>query len=144
MQIFLPFVQRILNTMVHTTLGVSPSQLLFGDALNHDTHFLIPPPTKTSDPVTYQDKIAILLEGQKRLLELAQKNQIDMDEFNLIKRVEGTPAYFPLNSYVLAEYEQTLGNVTMKPSKLHTQLHGPYRVVSRQGNVYTLEHLVTH
>jgi hypothetical protein len=32
----------------------------------------------------------------------------------------------------------------MKPSKLHTQLHGPYRVVSRQGNVYTLENLVTH
>jgi hypothetical protein len=143
-QIFLPFVQRILNTMVHTTLGVSPSQLLFGDALNHDTHFLIPPPTKTSDPVTYQDKIAILLEGQKRLLELAQKNQIDMDEFNLIKRIEGEPTYFPLNSYVLAEYEQKLGDVTMKPSKLHTQLHGPYRVVSRQGNVYTLENLVTH
>lgn len=42
---------------------------------------------------------------------------------------------FPINSYVLAEYE------TQVPSKLRTPLHGPYRVVARVGNVYTIENL---
>jgi hypothetical protein len=34
--------QRILNTMTHTSLGVSPSMMLYGGIVNHDTHFLTP------------------------------------------------------------------------------------------------------
>ena len=45
---------------------------------------------------------------------------------------------FPINSYVLAEYE------TRKPSKYQTNLHGPYRVISAKGSIYTLENLITH
>ena len=36
-----------------------------------------------------------------------------------------------------------LGYETQKTSKLHTNRHGPYRVVNRIGNIYTCEHLVT-
>ena len=41
-QLYLPLAQRILNTMIHTSLGVSPSQMLYGGMVNHDTHFLTP------------------------------------------------------------------------------------------------------
>ena len=47
----------------------------------------------------------------------------------------------PINSYVLAKYENK------KPSKFHTNLHGPYRIISKQRAVYTIytvENLVTH
>ena len=46
--------------------------------------------------------------------------------------------HFPINSYVLVEYE------TRKATKLHTKRHGPYRVVNHIGTVYTLENLVTN
>ena len=36
-QLYLPLAQRILNTMTHTSLGVSPSMMLYGGLVNHDT-----------------------------------------------------------------------------------------------------------
>ena len=60
-------------------------------------------------------------------------------QFNNRSYIEVTfLTYFPIDSYVLAQYE------TYKDSKLHTKRHGPYRVVNRIGTVYTLENLVTN
>jgi hypothetical protein len=32
---YLPLVQRIMNASVHTTLGVSPAELVFGNAISN-------------------------------------------------------------------------------------------------------------
>lgn len=79
--------------------------MLYGGMVNHDTHFLTP--YYKQEPKSPSEHITKLLEAQE----------------------------FPINSYVLAEYE------TQIPSKLRTPLHGPYRVVARVGNVYTIENL---
>ena len=50
-----------------------------------------------------------------------------------------SPTDFPINSYVLAEYE-----VGRKSDKSSFPKHGPYQVVSKQGSVYTVRHLVTN
>ena len=39
---FLPLVQRIMNANVHSAIGVSPAQLLFGNAVHLETHLLLP------------------------------------------------------------------------------------------------------
>lgn len=133
----LPYVQRIMNTQVHTSIGVSPSQLIFGNAINHDTHFLTEP--KTDSTVrTYHKKIEQLYTSQERLLRVAQKTQEDLDNFHIAQRDSGKETHFPVNSYVLASYE------TRKSSKFQTNRHGPYRVISHNGPIYTLENLVTH
>ena len=46
---------------------------------------------------------------------------------------------FPINSYVLVNYE---GEDNKPPSKLHTYLRGPLRVVNYNGPIYTLQNLV--
>ena len=36
----LPLIQRILNSQVNQRTGVSPTQIIFGNAINHDSHIL--------------------------------------------------------------------------------------------------------
>ncbi len=132
-----PYVQRILNTQIHSSIGVSPSQLIFGDAINHDAHFLMEPKRDDVEH-TYHDSIAQLYANQERLLQVARQTQSELDNFHLAQREKGEITSFPINSYVLAEYE------TSRPSKFTTNLHGPYRVVNVTGSVYTLQNLVTN
>jgi hypothetical protein len=39
---YLPLVQRILNSEVHDRIGVSPAQLLYGNAINLDHGIFLP------------------------------------------------------------------------------------------------------
>ena len=110
--------------------------MLYGGMVNHDTHFLTP--YYKQEPKSPNEHIKKLLEAQELLLKTALKTQQNLDEFNIKKREVHEVTYFPINSYVLAEYE------TQIPSKLRTPLHGPYRVVARVGNVYTIENLLTY
>ena len=133
----LPYIQRIMNTSIHSSIGVSPSQLIFGGCINHDAHFLNEP-TQNDNQVTYHDAIKNLYDQQERLLHIARTNQHELDSFHIAQRTPGEISSFPINSYVLAEYE------TSKPSKFSTNKHGPYRVISNIGPIYTLENLITH
>ena len=70
-QLYLPLAQRILNTMIHTSLGVSPSEMLYGGMVNHDTHFLTTYYKK--QPKSPSEHITKLLEAQELLLKTALK-----------------------------------------------------------------------
>ena len=37
----LPLVQRIINSSVHDSIGVSPAQIIFGDSLNLNRGFIV-------------------------------------------------------------------------------------------------------
>ena len=135
---YLPFVQRILNTQVKTSTGISPTEMIFGNSVNHDLHFLTAPgPTKRDDPP--HEHVKKLMAAQERIIQIAQKNQEEHDIYVIASRSKDSShtTTFPINSYVLVQYE------TQKSSKLHTKLHGPYRVVNHIGTIYTCEHLVT-
>ena len=134
----LPFPQRIMNTMEHSVLKISPSQLLFGNSLDHDVHF-ISRPKENSSAFKYSDHLEHLLEMQERFLNIARRNQLEDDRLKIAKRQIDKEANFPINSYVLAEYE-----TGRKPDKLSFPKHGPYQVVGRQGSAYTVRHLVTN
>jgi hypothetical protein len=134
----LPYVKRIMNSQIHTSIGVSPSQLVFGNSVNHDVNILIPRENKETG--TYSDYYDNLLKVQSQLISVAQNQQHKLDAFHVAQRTPESLTEFPINSYVLCEYE------VKKPSKYHTNLHGPYRVVNvnRNKTVYTVQHLITN
>ena len=116
---------------------VSPSQTVFGNSIDHDVHFVVAPKGNSTE-FKYIDRIEQMLKTQERLLNIARKNQLSDDRLKIAKRQIDEETNFPINSYVLAEYE------TKKPDKASFSKHGPYQVVSKQGAVYTVRHLVTN
>jgi len=135
---YLPLVQRIMNASVHTTIGVSPAQIVFGNSVSLDRNLLSIP---SEGPVAASAHISDLLQAQSEIIGIAQKNQIETDQFHIAQRGGNSITEFPINSYVLVNYE---GDDHRPPSKLHTHLRGPLRVVNFSGPVYTLQNLVTN
>ena len=70
-----------MNTMEHSVLKISPSQLLFGNSLDHDAHF-ISHPKENSSAFKYSDHLEHLLEMQERFLNIARSNQLEDDRLN--------------------------------------------------------------
>ena len=99
----LPFAQRIMNTMEHEVLKVSPSQIIFGSSIDHDVH-LITQPEHNSSEFNYSSKIQHMLEMQQKFLDIARQNQLQDDRLKLARRQIDKETDFPINSYVLAEY----------------------------------------
>jgi hypothetical protein len=79
--------------------------------------------------------------AQQEIIEIALRNQSDRDQFHIAKNGGKDITEFPINSYVLVNYE---GDGHKPPSKLHTFLRGPLRIVNRSGPIYTLQNLVTN
>eukprot|EP00981_Chlorochromonas_danica_P010823 scaffold3427_cov194-Ochromonas_danica.AAC.1 len=92
----LPLVQRIMNAQVREMLGVSPAEILYGNALNLHRGLL---PTENgqverTQPIsrlsTYMHN---LIETQRRLIEVAQEKQLAHDSFKMSHRhVNAFPA----------------------------------------------------
>ena len=139
----LPLVQRILNSQVHGVLKVSPAQILFGNALHLDRGLLFPPLEAPNQPVTLSDHVRDLVHDQLELIKIAQRNQQAEDLFHLASVDPEEHTVYPINSYVLASYRsRELGSGA--PSKLHMPLRGPFQVVARSGDEYTIQDLLTH
>jgi leucyl aminopeptidase len=121
---YLPLVQRILNASVHKSIGVSPSQIVFGNAVNLDRQIL-PLPDEISNPTSYKEYLQDMMKAQSEILRIAKKSQQETDDFEIAKRVASNKrkfgneevTEFPINSYVLVNYE---GEDNTPPSKLHT------------------------
>jgi hypothetical protein len=147
--IILPLVQRIINSMVHSTTGVSPAQVIFGNAVDLDKVVLIPELQGSVDenvvPPSVKEYLDKLIHAQGIILELAQKNQEKHDRHHLAQTSAdaGEVTTYPVNSYVLLQYPAGLGGDHRPPSKLHTRWQGPFRVIGSRGDKYTLQNLVT-
>ena len=137
---YIPFVQRIINTMIKTSTGVSPTELLYGNTIDHDSTFMLKPKEELNIQTTYVEHMSNLLKIQEKIIKIAQDSQESVDIHNITKRaqIHNETTEFPIGSYVLAEYE------TGKSSKFHTKRHGPYRVINKLGPIYSLENLVTN
>ena len=83
----LPIVQRIINTSVHESLGISPAQLLLGNAVTLDSETFLPKSQR--DPKTTLSEWATKrLEQQELLLSRAKLTQQKLDQTNLKKRID--------------------------------------------------------
>ena len=138
---FLPMVQRIFNAHIIDSLGVSPAQIIFGNAVHLDRGMFSPyllSSKNNGKPMS--GYLSDLLDAQHTIIGLAQKYLSDKDKDHLVdapKLDELTT--FPVNSYVLLNYPEN-----RPPSKLHSFRRGPYRVVSHNDqSIYTIQDLVT-
>jgi hypothetical protein len=158
----LPLVQRILNAEIHLSTGVSPAQIVFGNAIDLDRMILNPPPaapevsdrTRTrsyrSAPCQAPGEPAIsswmdkMLKNQALLIKLAQ-DDLDARDYKHItaNRLTGPllgSSEFPVGSYVLVSPPEGKG------SKLASPWQGPYRVIQQSPNAdqLTIQNLVNH
>jgi transposase InsO family protein len=165
----LPMVQRILNSSKKRATGVSPAQLLFGDALTLERNIFVDPEairktSKVSPSVTSQLSVGLgakhfdeesgvvlsdagrdVLRTQRELIALAQKHQLETDSHHIVERrpTEKLTEH-PIGSYVLEEYaDNLLRRGPAKGGKSYPILHGPVQVIGRNGNTYTVRNLIT-
>jgi transposase InsO family protein len=138
---YLPLVQRIMNAQVHSSIGLSPAEILFGNSVNLDRGLIFPYDDIPSN-TKFSEWIGKMIKTQKDLVDIAIKAQNAKDEFH-IANFSNERTEFPINSYVLVNYET---GDHIPPTKFHTNLKGPYRVVSHTDNknVYTVQNLVTN
>lgn len=132
----IPLVRRILNTQEHTRTGVTPAELLFGDAVDLDRAILCP----LNGPRTVKlvhEHLDTMLMKQRELIEIASKLQNEFDEHHIATHDTNGITEYPVNSYVLLDREGG------KRNKFSTQLRGPYQVVNIVGSTYSLQDLIT-
>src|SRR5690349_15617139 len=133
----LPFVQRIINSATHSSIGVSPAELLFGNAIQLDRGIIL---TKGELPEVEEtqisDRAARMIDAQAKIILASQEYQQSLDVGHVLKRHKNTElTEYSINEYVLVGYPQS----NLKPGppdKLMTNLAGPMRVVNRIGDKY--------
>ena len=90
---YLPFIQRIMNTQIKTTTGVSPTELIFGSSVNHDSQFLIKP-NNTSSEDTHHQHVEELMLARYTCDSYTSTNELSHDplpdQFLCTRRLRGT------------------------------------------------------
>ena len=133
----LPFVQRILNAEVVASTGVSPADIVFGQAISLDRGVLVPNKViECSARPELQQYVRDLIEVQQRVIALAASIQKETDERHVVERGGKAITEFAVNSYVTLSYPDRA------PSKVMTARKGPFLVVSSSNHEYVLEDLV--
>ena len=132
----LPIVQRLLNTTHHTVLQCTPSALLFGRNFTADRTLFKPipdPPAKKALNKRYQEMIKL----QSDLLIQSQRHQAEhTDAYLLHHSGPQISDVFPNGSLVLVTYPER------PPTKFHTHLRGPFRVLDHDEERYHCLNLV--
>jgi hypothetical protein len=143
---YLPIVQRIMNAHPLGTTGITPAELLFGNAVSLNDRILPVSKDEVTIPsATLSEVTDEMLATQAKLIAKHQNLLKKKDEHHIAtpydtkKHVD----HFPVGSYVLVEYDSTLKG-RGPPHKLMPFKRGPYRVVNNVGTRYTLLDLLTN
>ena len=116
----LPKVMRIINSTIHSSIGISPAQMLFGNAVNLDRSILLPEkPRRGQQEIRVSEFLDRMFHRQSQLIQVAQEKQRELDDRHM------------------AEAYRDGARVTEFP------IRGPLQVVNRLGNKYTVQNLVT-
>ena len=133
----IPLVKRILNSEEKTRTGVSPAELLFGNAVDLGRRILREPIARlegsTQNLTEYMER---MLAQQATLIEAAQQTQSKHDTHHM-SGFDPDFTEFPINSYVLVNPPEG------KRPKLETRKRGPFQVINFIGSKYTLQDLIS-
>jgi hypothetical protein len=142
---YLPIVQRILMSTVHSSTGIAPATLLYANQIDLDSKIITQSKSLITDEMKLSHYTADMIAVQNKLIDIAMKRQefINNSNINSKNKHNNSITEFPINSFVLVQYPKTrMGS--MPPTKLHTKLKGPLRVLSFIGAKYDLLNLVTN
>ena len=146
----LPFVMRIMNSSKHSVTGYSPSQLLYGDAINlmrgiipegeKPERRLEPPADRSQESI--DEWVTQRNQHQKEILELAKEIQEKLDREHLESVDASKVTVFEDGSFVLVQPPDNALTGRKRKSKLETYWAGPMEVIDHIGNTYRLRDLV--
>ena len=99
----LPLVMRILNSQEKSRTGVSPAEILFGNAVDLGRYLLYHPKASPDPDRDLNSHLEQMLDRQKVLIEVARDSQLEFDSHHMS---EFDPDFtnYPLQSYVLWEH----------------------------------------
>jgi hypothetical protein len=139
----LPLVQRMMMAEPNDAIGVSPTQLLFGNSIQLDRGIFLPnlPKEGVEAEIALSDWADKMFEAQRVLLDTAQRLQQQKDARHM-EATKGVVTRFDVGSYVLISYNPQKMNAK-PPTKMHPRLKGPYLVANVQGDKYSCQNLVT-
>ena len=137
---YYPLVERIINSQVHSTTKVSPAQIIYGNAIDLDRGILLPHLASRHEKMQLSEWTSRMLQAQEDIIRIAKEHQEEHDVHHISMHTSERTE-FPINSYVLIQYENSEHRA---PSKLHPHLKGPFQVVNYAGSVYTVRNLVTN
>jgi len=153
------FVQRILNTTEHESIGVAPCQLLFGNAIQLDTTPFLPLRVEGSgedaevdrpyhlpiSPLNFDGKPLSawadeMIRAQEICLAKAMRTQSERDREHWQKRLGEhlEITVFPPGTWVKAMHPPTRMG-WRPPNKLLMDWRGPYKVIQRHKGEYELQ-----
>jgi hypothetical protein len=135
-------VQRIINGNRTTPNQTSPAQLLFGNAINLDRGLFLPKSLINDRQIQVSSWASDMLKAQDRNMKKAELLQRTKDESHM-SNANPNRTEFPSGSWVLAEYHSSIIRKG-PPSKLNTQLRGPYKVLRHELDEYTIRNTVTN
>jgi hypothetical protein len=132
--------KRIINSRIHSAIGISPADLVFAGRIDLQRGSLFPYPTPES--FSGEEYMQTLMQHQEAMLSKAIKLQQQHDMTRLKDNAHLLKTVFPVQSYVLAKPERE------PTSKLAPQWLGPFQITQRferrEGDVYRCVHLSTN
>jgi hypothetical protein len=160
-----PFVQRIMNAKRHTSLGVSPAQIIFGTTNILDQGILLPWQeivTNADGEQNVSEYMKQMINQQTVLLQIAQKhleetnsrrltlndrrhaNQRNSNaQSHLNDPLDSQVPQYKVNDFVLMKYPDN-GVHSGPPDKRKPNLRGPYRVTEVKDNHLVIQSLVNY
>jgi hypothetical protein len=132
---FLPLVQRIMNSTVHSATGVAPVTLMFAGQVEPNQGVLKSVPASGASQ-TYESYLSQLLDEQAKLVQRCNTYQQEVIDRYLKKSPENLTE-FNEGDQVLVSYHDRA------PTKLHPKWQGPFVIVAKRGNTYALQDVRT-
>jgi hypothetical protein len=130
-------VQRIMNSTFTDRTKLSRAKILFGNALDLDRGIFAPPREVPRGTIPLSDYMTKLIALQDNIMTIARNNIAFADSIHMAnypaQRTDHTPG-----SYVLVKYREGA-----PPTRLHTILKGPLRVIRGSEYNFTLLDLIT-
>jgi transposase InsO family protein len=143
---YLPLAQRILNSQIHSILGCTPVELMFGNNVNLDRFLLEKKKSTTAENkrTNLIQYVGEFIQTYEEKLHRAQLNEAARQREQLASAYNNESwTKYNIGDLILATYPvNELTGKPNKPSKLHTARRGPYKVESILGNnVYGCRHI---
>jgi hypothetical protein len=136
----IPLVQRIYNATPNASIGCSPAQLLFGNAITLDRGIYLEH-TPFKEKVKLQKWLDHMMSRQRDIIDTAVSILRQHHKKHVEEAEPSTEEELEINSLVLVGYPETnFGRGP--PSKLHPNLKGPFRVVNQKDDIVTVQNLL--
>ena len=127
----IPSVQRIINTTVNERMKVSPSQLLYGNAIDVDSGILLPQDEITINTESMIISSSRMLHAQNELIRITRKRLEESDRLHMAGETHD-PTEYEIASLLLVSHR------TGPPTRMHTTLCGLLQVMRVSQFEYTL------